>query len=44
MRLILRTCSLLAANEIEYMLISDSLLGSWRHWDVIPWQQNVVRT
>ncbi len=43
MRLILRVCSLLAASEIEYMLISDSLLGSWRHWDIIPWQQNVVR-
>ncbi len=42
MELVLRVCSLLAAHEIEYMLISDTLLGSWRHWDISPWERSIV--
>lgn len=30
-------------SVVEYMIINESLLGSWRNWDVIPWKKDTVR-
>ena len=36
------TIKLLKYSRIECMIINESLLGSLRNWDVIPWKKNVV--
>ncbi len=30
----------LGTNKIEHMIIDGSLLGSWRFWDVMPWDDD----
>ncbi len=42
MKLIERVAHFLNSNKIEFMLYAGSLLGSWRHWDIIPWDDDFV--
>ena len=42
MKTIEKTARLLGSHKIEYMMFAGSLLGSWRHWDIIPWDDDFV--
>lgn len=42
MKTIEKTLRLFGTHKIEYMMFAGSLLGSWRHWDIIPWDDDFV--
>lgn len=33
---------LFGANDIKWMMSDGSMIGSLRHWDVIPWDDDFV--
>lgn len=40
MHLIQLAASLLGKHNITYMAFAGSMLGSWRHWDIVPWDDD----
>lgn len=40
MHLIFLVAKLLGTHNITYMLTDGSMLGSWRHWDFVPWDDD----
>lgn len=40
MDLIFQTGSFLGSHNISYMIYAGSAIGSWRHWDIIPWDDD----
>lgn len=35
-------CRFFGANDIEWMMSDGSILGSLRHWDIVPWDDDFV--
>lgn len=35
-------CRLFGANDIKWMMTDGSMIGSLRHWDIVPWDDDFV--
>jgi phosphorylcholine metabolism protein LicD len=42
MELVELTDKFFKMHKVEYMIMDGSLIGSLRHWDVVPWDDDFV--